>query len=328
MILLENKKESQVLLDYDREKEYWRPVPGYEKLYEVSSKGNLISLNYRRSGEPALLRPDLRKGYLGVSLYAKRKTSKILRIGLHRLVALAFIHNPNPEKFTQINHKDEVKTNNDFRNLEWCDAKYNNSYGTGRYRAAESLKETYKAHPEIVQKRSESFKETYKAHPEIAQKLSEKARKLYKEKPELWEPAFAANRKPVNQYTKDGKLIKTWNSAAEACKNNPLFNFSLISACCRGESSSHRGFVWKFADAKDFYQNAPKRTSEKIRRAAERLKKPVAQYTKAGDFVKIWPSAYDAARDGGFDSTDICRCCNGKYKSHRGYIWKFAEGGA
>ena len=74
-------------------------------------------------------------GYLVVNLSADGsvKTKKV-----HRLVALAFMENPNKHKY--INHKDEEKCNNYLNNLEWCSAAYNNSYGTRRERVAEKNK--------------------------------------------------------------------------------------------------------------------------------------------------------------------------------------------
>lgn len=56
-------------------------------------------------------------------MHGKARTHRI-----HRLVATAFI--PNPLRLNQINHKDEIKTNNNVENLEWCDVKYNINYGT------------------------------------------------------------------------------------------------------------------------------------------------------------------------------------------------------
>ena len=57
---------------------------------------------------------------------------------VHRLVAMAFI--PNPNRFPCINHKDENKLNNTVANLEWCDVKYNCNYGTSILRCSESRK--------------------------------------------------------------------------------------------------------------------------------------------------------------------------------------------
>ena len=56
---------------------------------------------------------------------------------IHRLVAQTFL--PNPLNLPQLNHKDECKSNNIVSNLEWCDAKYNNNYGTMIERMSKSL---------------------------------------------------------------------------------------------------------------------------------------------------------------------------------------------
>ena len=68
-----------------------------------------------------------RKNYLGVYLY-QNNIRKFMTI--HRLVALAFIDNPN--NYPQINHKDENTKNNCVENLEWCSVKYNSNYGNHR----------------------------------------------------------------------------------------------------------------------------------------------------------------------------------------------------
>lgn len=65
-------------------------------------------------------------GYCRVMLTTGLEKTKFIPV--HRLVAKAFI--PNPNNYPCINHKDEEKTNNNVENLEWCNVKYNNSYGT------------------------------------------------------------------------------------------------------------------------------------------------------------------------------------------------------
>lgn len=103
--------------------EVFRPVEGYEGLYEVSNLGRVKSLKW---GKERILKPGMDGcGYLKANLY---KEGKIKHFMVHRLVAQAFI--PNPEGLPQINHKDEDKTNNRVDNLEWCTAKYNSNYGT------------------------------------------------------------------------------------------------------------------------------------------------------------------------------------------------------
>ena len=96
----------------------WRTIKDF-KDYKVSETGQVFSIKRNK-----VLKPYEKKNYLGVYLY-QNNVRKFMTI--HRLVALAFIDNPN--NYPQINHKDENTKNNCVENLEWCSAKYNANYG-------------------------------------------------------------------------------------------------------------------------------------------------------------------------------------------------------
>lgn len=106
--------------------EIWKDIRGYEGTYQISNCGRVKSLCRRRRKEDKILKALLNsRDYLQVNLY---KNGKMFRYLIHRLVAEAFI--PNPNKLPCINHKDENKQNNYVNNLEWCTYQYNNNYGT------------------------------------------------------------------------------------------------------------------------------------------------------------------------------------------------------
>ena len=120
--------------------EEWRPIAGYEGLYEVSSLGRVRSLDrvttrLSRWGteitlkvKGGILQPENHtNGYQSVMLCNNGCRVRLL---VHRLVAKAFV--PNPDNLPEVNHKDECKKNNRADNLEWCDRVYNVNYGDAR----------------------------------------------------------------------------------------------------------------------------------------------------------------------------------------------------
>lgn len=114
--------------------EQWKPIEGYPN-YEVSNLGRIKSLNYNHTNTEKLLKPQKDGcGYLFVSLC---KDGKIKLSFVHRLVAQAFIENPN--NLPQVNHKSEVKTENFVENLEWCNRKHNCNFGKRNEKIAEKL---------------------------------------------------------------------------------------------------------------------------------------------------------------------------------------------
>lgn len=115
-------------------KEEWRDIDGYIGYYQVSNLGRVRGVDRvtenNRPIKSSLLKPDKNhSGHLRVQLMKKSVRKRFL---VHRLVAQAFI--PNPNKYPIINHKDENPSNNKVDNLEWCDVKYNNNYGSYKQR--------------------------------------------------------------------------------------------------------------------------------------------------------------------------------------------------
>lgn len=98
--------------------EEWRPVKGYEGLYEVSNMGRVKSLHAPQG--IILKQGTYSNGYMGANLSKDGTTNMKL---VHRLVAIAFIQNPN--NYEEVNHKDGNKKNNTVDNLEWCTRSYN-----------------------------------------------------------------------------------------------------------------------------------------------------------------------------------------------------------
>ena len=195
------------------EKEIWRPIKGYEGLYEVSNLGRIRSLDrmiiqpdgVKRLWKGRIRKPikDTRenKGYLRVEL---SKDGILKKFAIHRLVAQTFI--PNTNNLPQINHKDEDKINNfvfvnkdgsvdlNKSNLEWCDGKYNVNYGTRNKRIAKTQST------------------------------------------------------PVLQIgLESNEIIAEYPSTMEAARQLNIGS-GAISMCCNGKLKTYKGFKWRYQD--------------------------------------------------------------------------------
>lgn len=183
------------------EGEIWKDIVGYEGLYQVSSFGRVKSLsrtiqcknNRRCSPYTISVKEKIRKCYYdkkdGYGHVSLSNTGNSMRFPLHRLVALAFLENPNG--YPVVNHKDENPSNNNVDNLEWCTYAYNNEYSN------------------------------------------------------IYEKAYQTTRKPVYQFSLDGKFMQEFISTKEAARiiGGDATN---ISACCHGRTNSMYGYYWRF----------------------------------------------------------------------------------
>lgn len=190
--------------------EIWKPVVGYEGLYEVSNLGNVRSVDHIVNvvrgeqryqmpikGQPLAPQPR-QHGYLAVPLYGKggHKTRNMRIFSVHRLVAQAFI--PNPDNLPEVNHMDEDKTNNRADNLEWCDRKYNSNYGT------------------CIERRCRITRNNERS-------------------------------RPISQYTISGELVKTYPSCHEAERQTGFSIGNIHHAANKKANGYAYGYIWKFA---------------------------------------------------------------------------------
>ena len=191
--------------------EVWKDIEGYEGLYQISNLGNVVSLNYALRGYSSLLKPKINPhGYAWVDL-RKNNTSKPMLI--HRLVALAFLDNPNNYPF--INHKDENPLNNNLENLEWCTHEYNVHYSLSLHPTRISDKAKERRKKGIVLKRKYT---PYKKSKRVRQ-IDISSGEVIKEYCYISEAARALKKKDAN-----------------------------IRECCKGNRKTAYGYKWEFCE--------------------------------------------------------------------------------
>lgn len=178
----------------------WKDIEGFEGRYQVSNTGMIKSII---GGREKLLVPNTHgNGYWRVTL---SWNGEIKRFFVHRLVAQAFI--PNPENKPCINHINEIKTDNRVENLEWCTIAENNAWGKGS---------------EVRKKKCSEYVRTSK----------------------LWEKSGEATRMMIVQRSKSGELINSFSSMSEASQKLHIHK-SHISKCVNGKQKTAGGFIFE-----------------------------------------------------------------------------------
>lgn len=192
--------------------EIWKEIEGYENLYEISNLGRIRSLGRicntkggaTQKKRPRILTQEISiHGYCRIRLYDSNGNCK--HHAVHRLVASTFI-GPIPEGM-QINHINEIKTDNRVENLEICTPKQNCNYGTRNARLSKAI--TGKKHTE-----------------ETKAKLS------------------LIHSVPVIQETTLGVYVQWFRSMREASRKTGICE-SNIGACVSGKRKTAGGYVWR-----------------------------------------------------------------------------------
>lgn len=161
--------------------EEWRPIEGYEDLYEVSNLGRVRSHGSIRSVKPW-------NNYCVAKLY---RNGNCKTAYVHRLVAKAFIPNPQNKHF--VNHKDGDKRNNHADNLEWC-TRQENEIHAWKHGLKERIRQTSRANAIIAR-------------------------------------THVDNKIPVTQYSMNGSPIMNWPSAADAMREIGVDASAISKCC-------------------------------------------------------------------------------------------------
>lgn len=189
--------------------EQWKPIKGFEGLYDVSNIGRVRSVTHvieriegiKKTIKGRILKQsEYRGGYLNVLLSANGHN---YHAKVHRLVAIAFV--PNPEKKPYVDHINGIRTDNRTENLRWCTHSENNSFDLARKHFSEG-----------------SFWRGKKG-------------------------AKSPFSKRVAQYTKEGIFLRVFDGLSEAQRETGIREGN-ISLVCKGYRHSAGGFLWKIVE--------------------------------------------------------------------------------
>jgi hypothetical protein len=237
----------------------WKEIENTDGRYLISDEGKVFSAVSNR-----LIKNQIsNKGYERVEL---NMDGVVRRESVHRLVAAAFI--PNPNNYPIVNHKDENPRNNRADNLEWCTYKYNTNYGSclekiSRNTTYKSGSENPRSMPVFQFTTDGKLVGNYESAYIAAEALNLNAKSISKARKGqlkvyagyVWssESTFPKLRKKTHyragkvlQYDLDGNFVREYekpNDTAEAG-----FNPNSVRDVCRGMQTQHRGYIFKYKE--------------------------------------------------------------------------------
>lgn len=149
-----------------------------------------------------------------------------------------------------------------------------------------------------------------KTTQEVKDKISRGLNRLPKGKDN---PIISSHFKPITQYDLQGNLIKEWDYIKEA---SIIYDDTIkknISKCCRGIVFNVYGYVWRYKG--DSFNKYPT--------VNPNLYTPITQYSKKGKIIKEWEDIKDIPKHMNIKIPNIRECCNGTYKTSKGYVWRY-----
>lgn len=192
--------------------EIWKDIKGYEGLYQVSNLGRVKSLERktRFDNQTKIIQTSFlsnrigKRGYVVVSLF---KNNKGKTIPIHRLIADAFI--PNPENKPCIDHINTIRTDNRIENLHWVTSKENSN------------------------------------NPLTLAKNKSNCERMWLNG--AFDNRNNIHYRKVGQYTKSGELVKIWDSIIEASTMLNIDSSSISAVCRGTNPKRHTagGFIWQ-----------------------------------------------------------------------------------
>ena len=233
--------------------EIWKDIKGYENKYQVSNLGRIRSYPNKRHSNFKILKQAKNNGYYTVCLSKENKTKNFT---VHRLVAIAFI--PNPNNLPQVGHKDEKnlinseECNNCVENLEWCTGKENDNMPLHRERLSGKNNPMYGQTRKVSKETKEKISKAIsgknnpfygKTHSKEAKEKMSKARKGRKLKEETKTKISKSLSIPI--LCVEQNII--YYGANEAERQTGVFATS-ITQCCKGRAKTAGGYHWRYAN--------------------------------------------------------------------------------
>lgn len=239
--------------------EIWKPCPEFEGKYLISNYGRIKSIGtYHNCKTGELIKSYHKKGRNGYLQARLFDDGRAKTIEIHTLVAKAFV--PNPNNLPMVNHRDKNKANNFYKNLEWCDNRYNIRYSLAKkidvYTKDGVFVETLDAITDVANKYNvctcnvsrcckskygtcNGYQFRYYGKPYSPKPYTKYQYRKSRKGHSCNENRFI----PINEYTTNGVFVKTWENISSAAKAHNTSS-SNICKCYKGEILTNKGRIF------------------------------------------------------------------------------------